>query len=77
MTRLTLLLISTLVAGLIFLAPLRETGVPFQSAPVKVRSLSVAGSTPAPRRLPQSEVCESASTKACAISMPGSVGPRG
>ena len=76
MTRLSLIFLSMSVAGVIGLAPQKETGAAFQPAPVKTRSLSTIGLKPA---LPRPAPCkvDLPGQSICNGQLPGSMGPRG
>lgn len=76
MTRLSLIFLSISVAGVIGLAPQKETGAAFQPAPVKTRSLSTLSVKPA---LPRPAPCKVgfSSQSICNGQLPGSMGPRG
>lgn len=76
MTRLSLIFLSMSVAGVIGLAPQKETGAAFQPAPVKTRSLSTVGLKPAQSRPALCKVYVS-SQSICNGQLPGSMGPRG
>jgi hypothetical protein len=77
MTRMSLIFLSIIVAGVIGLAPLKETGSAFQPAPLKTRSLAPVGVKPSPGQLRLREACASSAKSTCNAPVPGSFGPRG
>lgn len=76
MTRICLVFVSLCVAGVIGLAPQKETGAAFQPAPVKTRSLSTVAVNPAQSRLVNCALRGSDPTD-CKGPLPGTTGPRG
>lgn len=77
MTRLSLILVSSFVAGVIAFAPQKDTGAAFRPAPVKTRSLSGISQTPAVFKSQIRTTCVPATARVCKASLPGSEGPRG
>lgn len=76
MTRISLIFLSTFVAGVIGLSPQRETGATFQPAPVKTRGLSPGGVKPAQAHRSDCKVSVSG-MRNCNEPLPGSTGPHG
>lgn len=77
MTRLSLILVSTAIAGYISFAPQQEPGTPFAPVPAKTRSLAASPQRPGEPCVTMRHGQELSGRAACRSLPGGSKGPRG